>query len=154
MITKERLRELIKQDDKKIYWSCKGNNFSTIQEYDNLREFASLILESIDNIEESVFETKEEAEWEMKFGDVKRTEKLGLPTWEQFMLTSDGVEFTAKNGDKIRFHKISDYTESRITVYDKNGKESIDEEWEATKENYIEACKLCKKLFLGEYNDK
>ena len=37
------------------------------------------VFEAEDN---NVFATKEEAEWQLEFGNITRTEKLELPTWE------------------------------------------------------------------------
>ena len=159
MVTKERLEELIKQDDKKIYWLSKGNSssaVSVIKEYNNLREFASLILESIDNIEESVFETKEEAEEYLEFDTTQKSETLLMCDWNvakdkkcgycaDFWV--DGSNYSMLiSGDIIYIQE--EYYSNEKWNKDILFKESLN------RENYDKARRLCRKLFLGEENDK
>ena len=149
MVTKERLKELIKQDDKKIYWLSKGNSssaVSVIKEYNNLREFASLILESIDNIEESVFETKEDAEFALKFKRIPRTEYFDLPTWEEFNSEDKLAAFTVYPHN-YHLLKVGNYIYLR-SFYGQGGMDIFNKP--LTKENYLEVCELCRKLWLGE----
>lgn len=97
---------------------------------------------------ESIFATKEEAEWQLEFGNITRTEKLELPTWEQFKknecFTFFGIDWTFYELHNRRRNKLQlDYS------YD-NDYYRPEKEWKLTYENYLEACRLCKKLFLGE----
>lgn len=87
-----------------------------------------------------LFETEEEAEWHKEFGCIERTERLELPTWEEskkddIICLFDNVEFN---------YFIHDNTyglyEGSLKLLD----------LEATKENYLKACRKCKELFLGE----
>lgn len=91
-----------------------------------------------------IFATKEEAEWQLEFGNITRTEKLELPTWEQMQENIDwGIDCANRDWYllKSRGHSII-----RIEDWNSNG---IYEK-PLTYENYLEACRLCKKLFLGE----
>ena len=93
-----------------------------------------------------LYESKEEAEWYVEFGNIERTEKLTLPTWEEVQndleKSPDGDYFIVDN-DKVTF-----------IYYKSNGFEVISNcdnyhFFGSTKENYLEACRLAKKLFLG-----
>ncbi len=91
-----------------------------------------------------LFATKEEAEWQLEFGNIERREKLELPTWEQAQENIDwGIDCANRDWYllKLRGHSII-----RIEDWNSNG---IYEK-PLTYENYLEACRLCKKLFLGE----
>lgn len=97
---------------------------------------------------EDLFATKEEAEWQLEFGNITRTEKLELPTWEQFKKNKCfnfvGIDWTFYELHNRRRNKLQlDYS------YD-NDYYRPEKEWKLTYENYLEACRLCKKLFLGE----
>ena len=147
MIEKERLEELIEQK-KSIYWKFAKIKPSSWSKHTimgnmivkgNLKEMYSL---------NDLFETKEDFEWYREFGCIERTERLELPTWEEFISNTNGVEFYRINGDKIRFHKVAG--DKVFTMYDKNGKIHFEREWFLTKENYTLACRKAKELFLGE----
>lgn len=104
---------------------------------------------------ENLFETKEDALWNLEM-TATRTETLKLPKWEEFIQNDKQVIFYDKDKtyylDKVmnRTHIIIGYKciidlneeleANRYNFYRKP----------ATKENYIEACKLCLKLFMGE----
>lgn len=93
---------------------------------------------------ESIFATKEEAEFELEFGNITWTETLKLPTWKQMQENIDwGIDCANRKWYllKSRGHSII-----RIEDWTRNG---IYEE-PLTYENYLEACRICKKLFLGE----
>lgn len=93
---------------------------------------------------DQIFATKEEAELELEFGNITFTEKLKLPSWEQIQENIDwGIDCANRKWCllKSRGHSII-----RIEDWNSNG---IYEE-PLTYENYLEACRLCKKLFLGE----
>ena len=167
MITKERLEELIKEKAE-IYYII---NKTFIAGYSSISEIMSyklnepdyyivddncLCLMKIQNNEEDycvyawklqeLFETKEEAEWELEFGNITRTETLRLPSWEE---VCDGciTEFCfidTKKGKHNVYISDEGISITSLTLYE-------DRFWnKLTKENYIEACKICKKLFLGE----
>lgn len=101
---------------------------------------------------EDLFETREEAEWALEFGNITREEKLVLPSWEEFLnkplwFHDDDVNFLTKDNEEIGFYKTCF---SKIIVM--RDAETVFNK-PLTEENYIEACKLVKKLFLGENNE-
>lgn len=160
MITEERLKELIEQ--KAVIYAMKDNKYIyTIglnQELDVVNWFGSgeyklcvveengAVVCDIANIEQ-LFETREEAEWQSEFSNITRTETLKLPTWEEFC-KAPNLKFCG--AEHNLYHLFSDLKWLWL-------EQVVDEDWtiglyleRATKENYIEACRLAKKLFLGE----
>jgi hypothetical protein len=95
-----------------------------------------------------LFETKEDAEWHKEFGCIERTERLELPTWEEF-----------QNVDDICFVCVKTGTTVRVFNWGFNGEIYISDEWgisetfEYSKEGYTLACRKAKELFLGQSND-
>ena len=100
---------------------------------------------------EYIFETKEKAQHYYYHANISRTEQLPFLTWEEFNKNSLGIEFTDTIKNKYRFHIVRDYRDGKdfIVLYDKNGTISIDEEWEATEENFYKAYDECVRLFRG-----
>lgn len=154
MITKERLVELIEQgatiygkiygdilaielskkNKPEIKYDDRLDVYCTSNEWRNKMQFCYLC------------ETKEEAEWELEFGNITRTETLKLPKWEEFNKNSY-FQFVSKDMSNVvlaesSYLEINEYIDGEFvqTFFHK----------EMNKENYIEACKLAKKLFLGE----
>ena len=160
MITHKRLKELIKQGAK-IWCICdytyhKSKPNKKIEYYDlssedvcmspaELRNYGLRIYNSLgywnDVRYENLFETKEEAEWYKEFGCIERTERLELPTWEEF---NKQPEFYF---DAYTLIKIND----KILLKD-SFKDYVYKEF--TKENYTVACRKAKELFLGDNNGK
>lgn len=153
MITKERLKELIQQratvyangvgeielipeNDIEIYEN--GNDSYILYAFEPNRKYKNEIFA------EELFETKEDAEFSEEFQNITRTETLSLPTFEEFK-KFERFEFKAKDGHQYTIHYISGFKTLAITGIIENKYYG-----EATKENYIEACKIAKKLFLGE----
>ena len=97
---------------------------------------------------DKLFETKEDAEFALKYRNITRTETLSLPSWEEFKI----VHFIDNVGTHYELEKIR----NKICLdFSNDGEYYIkDLQWEATKENYLQACELCRKLFLGENDDK
>lgn len=90
-----------------------------------------------------LFETKEDAVFAKEFKNIKRIEVLNLPTFEE-LKNFERFDFKAKDGHRYTIHFISGFNTLAITGIIENkyyGK--------ATKENYLEACKIAKKIFLG-----
>lgn len=88
-----------------------------------------------------------EKEFKTRYQNITRTETLSLPTWEEFCKAPNLEFYGAKHN---HYNLFSDLNWLWL-------KQVVDEDWSfdlylerATKENYIEACKLVKKLFLGE----
>ena len=100
---------------------------------------------------EDVYKTKAEAEHYLHHANISRTEQLPFLTWEEFNKDTLGFDFTDNIGNKYRCHIVRDYRggEDFIVLYDKNGTISVDEEWEATEENFYKAYDECVRLFKG-----
>lgn len=156
MITKERLEELIEQGatvcnaykDWDNVWHCRFGN--VVQEENHLLfkengSSLSVIMHDTNNL----YETKEQAEWEWEFGCIERTERLELPTWEEFKnKKTKHVCFMGK--DTFCFFELyEDKQKNRLILLDHDCDYEYFNE-ELTKENYTTACGLCKEFFLGE----
>lgn len=137
MITKERLEELIEQgatiysvdtSNKTIlsFKICKNENDIKLTE----KQYAFF---------EKCFENKAEAEWHAEFGCIERTDRLELPTWEEFWNSGQTIWFTGKDGGQ---YGLSIY--NREILLNDTYIGYLD------KENYTLACRKCKELFLGE----
>jgi len=101
---------------------------------------------------EDLFETREEAEWVFEFGNITREEKLSLPSWEEFCKLDYEFVFYDRNHNKFSMYLTMPVTvEKEICIWNWNIETAkVEFRKPATKENYIDACRLCKKLFLGE----
>lgn len=154
MISKERLEELIKQGST-IY----GINFNKVNVYDlcdenvcisprNFREYGLRVFDALgywDDIEFcNLFETKEEAEWHKEFGCIERTERLELPTWEEFD-EQKFIWFVDKSQNQCCLYYLNVVNKIFINV---SGE--VIEIGDLTKENYTLACRKAKELYLGE----
>lgn len=171
MITAERLKELIKQgegiyklDSGKIYKIQLINNndykvnIGTQDLYIDWRERNEYGYGwwKNDRISfENLFETKEEAEWELEFGNIARTETLRLPSWND---AQKGIsyQFYAPKGNvylletKVKTGYSCDRENPYIIRIERIGYSNNENDYEFNKDNYIEACRLAKKLFMGE----
>ena len=162
MIEKKRLEELIEQGA--IIYEAKYHNvepldlskrkFDFISSKYNMVRFEPMQNERWKHHKylDKLFETKEEAEWELEFGNITRTETLRLPNFEEFMLDYKRVyKFNTPSGKTV---KINGYYDEILKIHGGfidicvNG--SYIKDWDFSKENYLEACKIAKKLFLGE----
>ena len=170
MITKKRLEELIEQGAT-IYIiktepfiagyvnklkvvpitlnNCYGISTEKYNKKHNCKPqfyYSAFVFEDICDVDK-VFETKEEAEWYLKFGNITRTETLSLPTFEEIikeigMNGTYNIEFTSKN----------EWDECTLSVCTARQYIIVEgyKHWDLTKANYLEACEICRKLFLGE----
>ena len=147
MITKERLEELIKQGA--TIWTIYHNE---VRKLNPDKDYISIQNEYT----EKMFETKEDAEFELEFGNIARTETLKLPSWKKIKRKPTIIKFMSKDWKLCKLGLgeivavIGNGTKSAKKKYvcvriDKN-----DYYFERTEKGYIEACQLCKKLFLGE----
>ena len=86
-------------------------------------------------------------EWHKEFGNRTRTERLELPTWEEFEEKKFVWFFDS-------YHKgcCLHYLNCSNKIFVNVGGEVI-EIGDLTKENYTLACRKCKELFLGGDND-
>lgn len=151
MISKERLEELIEQGST-IYELYMNKNILEIQLKNDWfviddglyeRKLSKHPFRSwwISNL----YETKEDAEFVREFGCIERTERLELPTWEEF-IEKEEVIFYSKSNQKTFISIIG----TKYLVV-----ERLFERYftgELTKENYTIACRKAKELFLGENN--
>lgn len=151
MIEKQRLEELIKQGAM-IYKISKETFIAGVSDLLKIDKVPSGLYsqEISDRIGQEpdydlLFETKEDAEFALKYKRIPRTEYLDLPTWEEFADTTI-TSFEIKNGI-CELYKLN----NKIIVSKVNGvKGEVLFEKPLTKENYISACKLCLRLFKGE----
>ena len=153
MITRERLEELIENNGTvycvldnvykitldKRYFCILGNylQWSTV-----LNKLMPRHTPHIDDI----YETKEDAEFVKEFKNITRTETLNLPTWEELKII-DEIKIYGENGKQY----LVQADEYDISVYASDGYDFIlYKRFERTKDNYIKACTIDRKLFLGE----
>ena len=88
---------------------------------------------------------KEQTEFDFMYKRIPKLEYLDLPTWEEiedcYYLEFDNSCFEVyKIKNRILVKTNKDYLDLYNYLFDKP----------ATTENYIEACEICRKLFLGE----
>ena len=168
-ISKERLEELIEKEEtiwavydtdriEKIKLVVRMFGIS-VEEYNKLHDCEPMLYSQFCGIFKDIcpiswlFETKEEAEEYAEFGNVTRTEKLDLPTWNEFSKWDKSVKFFS-NGTKYSmyvFVKNKNTNNCRIMIYADNGEQDwIVFEQPLTKENYDNARRLCVKLFKNQ----
>ena len=144
MITKERLEELIEQD-KVFYWVFNKE----IRMLCNL-SVPTYWKKNWELYGKDCFETKEDAEEYAEFGNITRTEKLELPMWKDIekefdKLKNDSYVLAETNEFSLEL-EISKFAMSQIMLYTLTDNYN----WNLTRENYNEARRLCKELFLEE----
>lgn len=160
MITKERLEQLIEQDStiygiddrwdivevreldsKQLYYSSSNDNFQYMFDDCGVVEF----------FEDELFETKEDAEEYAEFGNITRTERLELPSWEENLQCAKIIYGTQKNeynNHCFQYELLVSKNEIGVLQLYPECKDYF---WKKkTRENYNEARRLCKKLYLGE----
>lgn len=130
------LSELNLKEDEERYWEIEDDY---LFKYLKLPHYAILRIPI-----ETIIDSREEAEWLLEFGNIKRTEKLEMPSWEK-MQKIERFDFKGKDGYRYTMNFISGFKTLAITGIIENKYYG-----EATYENYLEACRICKKLFLGE----
>lgn len=100
-------------------------------------------------------ESEQDAEFINKYQGITRTETLSLPSWEE-ITTNDKYNyygtsyFEFGDGYRLIVKLPSEDDDCEFIGIDVNGNCELYHWEEATKENYTEACRLAKKLFLGE----
>lgn len=142
MITKKRLERLIKEGA--TIWALRRYVFQDkIEEIKFSVSNSALIYADLFYTKlEDLFETKEQAEWALKY-HATRTEELYLPMWEEFVCET----FIGNEG---LLYTLVKSRSGKIYLWTGHSMEKLINEWEGTKENYVEVCKLCIKLFKGE----
>lgn len=175
MIEKERLKELIEQGAT-IYAVTLDDEVGFI----NFIDYEGKILENVlkfrvktkpdlsnwygceanwsDDISlNMLFETKEEAEFSLEFQNIPRTETLNLPLFNNLpeRLYIPFVRFNKE--ENIWLAYVLDIDSDEIAILFKDIDERVYDcifQKPVTKENYLEACKMAKKLFLGENDEQ
>lgn len=145
MITKERLEELL-EEDKVFYWVFN-------KEINMLHKLSmpSFWKRKWEFYSKDCFETKEDAEEYAEFGNITRTERLELPTFDELFdeifASSFGIHTIQRfDNVQIRYKLLLSGVAWLFVVKGK------DELFTAplSRENYNEARRLCVKLFKGE----
>ena len=111
------------------------------------------------------YTSKEDAEFERDFKDIRRTEVLNLPTWEEiqkkryditFRIKDDIITFTNQWYEGYNIEMNSDPLRNELTKWYM----TVEGDYKCyfdklmSKENYLEACKVAKELFLKGENDE
>lgn len=145
MITKQRLEELINNNG--TIYEVKYHNINPVKLNSEVKIFKNCIYVPFElegkylrhKYYNNLFETEEYAKFELEFGNITRTETLKLPKWEEFFNSGKSIVFRDAYGDiqELKQYSREIYINEQYCGY-------------LTKENYIEACRICKKLFLGE----
>lgn len=149
MITKERLEELIEKgvtvwrsmcgDIHKIrldkrYFFCDDNKLCW-------HTIAKLMPRLFVDFE-YLFETKEDAEWYVKYGEVTKTETISFPTYEKIMQDLEGKTgtYTIIDASNVLLEvNLGKYYVDQIYLYTKEDKFN----WNLSKEGYEQACEMC-----------
>ena len=163
MITKERLEELIEQGepiystDTKLYGCVKWLELENQLEILEFNKNGEVKLFIIDNgwwhwfNLNDLYEDLEDVKWLKEFGCIERTERLELPTWEEFGVIGSFAFYDYKHNpismmiclDPVNVAPCNDC----IYIADKKNEYFCKPK---TKENYTLACRKAKELFLGE----
>lgn len=102
-----------------------------------------------------LFETKEDAEFAYKYQNISTTYYLNLPTYKDFVENYQTLgDVTIPDEKCVMFNfKTNIYslyaTDNEIHIGRGNDGAALFRK-DLNKENYIQACDLCRKLFLGE----
>ena len=159
MITKERLEELIKE--KAIVWSqyyeeevdLSNECFlvplrsNSIAATDYILDWKLYVKEDEEHtpsyLISVLYENVEEQKFNCRYKNITRTETLSLPTLDEIKKYGN-FTFKGKDETKYTLYYISGFKTLSLVGY------TTEYYKEATKENYLEACEVAKKLFLGE----
>lgn len=171
-ISKERLEELIEQGatiwsedwNEEVVLSKKNCEIHDIYDERN-RPFMTKLFVREDDIHCPSYDIRSLTEdvgtglWQLEFGKITRTETLNLPTWGQVQtmeLKNNEMIVTYTLPQKIWENLDIDNIERYIRInrainillcMDENG---FWKPFPYTKDGYLSACRLAKKLFLGE----
>lgn len=144
MIERERLKELVKEN-KPIWYYLSG----TPTGQPSISQMGALDYVMMGTYNNKLFETKEDLEFWLNYETIQRTETLKLPTWEEF-----NAEYAKDKGEVLmfdgkRYGSCQFYFEDeQICIYSALCGYVFNKP--LNKENYIEACREAKELFLGE----
>lgn len=150
MITKERIKKLA--DLEKTIYEVKYYNINPVNLEPGIKIYKDCIkvparLEGrygVHKYYKNLFETFEEAQEYLDYGDISRTETLTIPTYEQY---KKNPIFNFYSFD----HKIVNVYGDKKIVICKDSLVIFSEK--LNEENYTKVRKQCKELFLGECYD-
>lgn len=168
MITEERLKELTKE--RKDFFEA--SIYDDIPRKINIKEidiskpfvfyddengnaervFYNLLSGQLCSVDlERIFETEEEACWELEM-TATRTETFAPPIYEEFENNNDIVPVYTKKHLIYHLYYYIDKFKGKIILIERV--DAVDNDIifnkPLTKENYIDACKLCLRLLKGE----
>ena len=157
MISKERLEELIKEGAT-TYWLVGKMVLNIHLDSSYYVSDANILCHKRSEDEkncvehiEYLFETKEQAEWALKY-HATRTEELDLPMWEEWceniLNDCETIIFSDTHYNKYGMFVDGRLDENIIITKYLSGKYIVFKP--NSQENYIKACDLCLKLFNGE----
>lgn len=152
MITRERLEELIEQG--KTIWRKNNKVIGKIVLANKQYEFSKngclcLLLRDYDvwgfYSFETLFETKKQAEWALKY-HATRTEELDLPVWEEIEKIKEKDVYIIAKPREMRFYIDYKFLIPQIKLC------TLEDvfNWNLDEKGYLSACDLCLKLFKGE----
>lgn len=161
MITKERLEELIEQGT--TIYEAKYNDVVPVSLTNEINcisyRYGMIAFKPMRKHKwlnhkyfKNLFETEDEAREHLEFGNITRTEKLTLPSWEEFKKVST-FTFKRKDGTDMEiaiWHSCPDDDCKTIKITRSYDWTACCFEKPLTRENYNEARRLCIKLFKGE----
>ena len=160
MITRERLEELI-ENNGTVY--CVGDNvykipldkryFCILGNYLQWSTVLNKLMPRRTPHIDDIYETKEDAEFVKEFKNIEHTETLDLHLFDYLPKTFD-ISFSRFDKEMncwIIYELYIEFNEICILFRDvtEEASDCIFRE-PLTKENYLEACKMVKKLFLGD----
>lgn len=145
MIEKERLRELIEQGATVYYIKYRNDTYikplKLEKDYKVEFIYRNLMLD-----EEDLYEHKSDAEWDLEFGNVEKRIKFVKPKPFREIENEKDYVYDAhrflmyKYSGIIGVYKEDNSYDGGSIIFDKPFNEG----------NYKEACRLIKKLFMGE----
>lgn len=112
-------------------------------DYGGYNEYCDYFIE-----EEKARKHYENIIWQQDFGNIKRTDTLRLPSWEEIQKRLEADIFF----HVCSFDAILMFVSDMRIIINNYGYITLEKVYneKLTKENYINACEICKKLFLGE----
>ena len=102
---------------------------------------------------EDIFDSQEDCEEYWEFGNVTRTEKLELPTWEE--VNKSSLYTLYFNNPELYLYRVYFNRDTKTISIEEQNEEYLEcfteiENLKFTKENFNKARRLCVKLFKGE----
>lgn len=162
-ISKERLEEKIKNGDTGIYIRYINRDYNiklediiddegfhlAYEEVKKGREYIDIpfteLYESREDYENYMKTEREKLDFDLEFRNITRTETLSLSTWDEMNEQLNDSGSYERDGYLYELHNnVLSVYQTFCMEYNKIYEGTF------TKEHYIEACKICKKLFLGE----